>query len=304
MRAEFADSILEAAMKDERIIFVSGDLGFMALEKIRDNLGSRFINAGVAEQNMVSLSAGLAAQGFIPIVYSIAPFVTLRPFEQLRNDVCFHNLPVKVVGNGGGYGYGIMGATHHALEDIGAMRMLPNMKILVPTFSKDVSNSIQAMLEHSGPSYLRLGKAVGDTSCNYSAGSWSALRHIRVGTQATMVTVGPVLENVLSILEDIPENALDIWTVNELPIKELPEELIASVTSSGKIISLEEHYLSGGILENLAPLLIKELGVPIDLLGLHAKGYSSGRYGSQRWHQEENGLGGDALIKSIKEFIV
>src|SRR5512132_1728928 len=99
-------------------VFVSGDLGYMALEKVIETYGERFINVGVSEQNMISVAAGLAYEGFIPWVYSIAPFAILRPYEQIRNDVCLHNLPVKIVGNGGGYGYGIMGATHHTLEDI------------------------------------------------------------------------------------------------------------------------------------------------------------------------------------------
>ena len=105
-------------------VFLTGDLGFKALEPLRDALGSRFINAGVAEQNMVSVAAGLAAPDLRPWVYSIAPFIYARPFEQIRNDVCLHALPVVFVGNGGGYGYGVMGSTHHALEDYGILLSL------------------------------------------------------------------------------------------------------------------------------------------------------------------------------------
>src|SRR5437868_4718544 len=129
MRPQFCDALQDLLAEDGRSLLLSGDLGFNAFEDIAAAHGARFLNAGVAEQNMMGLAAGLALSGFTPWVYSIAPFVTLRCLEQIRNDVCFHNLPVRIVGNGGGYTYGIMGATHHALEDLGALKGLPNMHL-------------------------------------------------------------------------------------------------------------------------------------------------------------------------------
>ncbi|HTN17962.1 MAG TPA: hypothetical protein VL092_09795, partial [Chitinophagaceae bacterium] len=159
MRKEFAKSLTDNFNKYNKQVFLTGDLGYMALEEVQKVFGERFINAGVAEQNMITVAAALAQEGFIPWTYSISPFVTLRPYEQLRNDVCLHDLPVKVVGNGGGYGYGIMGATHHNLEDIGAMRMLPHMKVMVPLTSSDVDEAVQMMLADEHPNYLRLNIA-------------------------------------------------------------------------------------------------------------------------------------------------
>ena len=126
-------------------VFLTGDLGFRALEPLRDALGERFVNAGVAEQNMVSVAAGLASQGLSAWVYSIAPFCYARPYEQIRNDVCLHGFPVKLVGNGGGYGYGAMGATHHALEDYGVLLALPAMEAWIPAFDADVAPAIEAL---------------------------------------------------------------------------------------------------------------------------------------------------------------
>src|SRR5262245_15615814 len=131
MRNAFCQAFVAASDRRD-LIFLTGDLGFRALEPLRDRLGERFINAGVAEQNMVSVAAGLARGGLRPWVYSIAPFVFARPFEQIRNDVCHHQLPVVLVGNGGGYAYGVMGATHHAIEDYGALLTLPRMTAYVP----------------------------------------------------------------------------------------------------------------------------------------------------------------------------
>ena len=116
MRKQLCDALVARAGRPD-MVFLTGDLGFMALEALQAAMGPRFINAGVAEQNMVSVAAGLARQGMETWVYSIAPFLYARPFEQIRNDIAFHGLPVKLIGNGGGYGYGVMGPTHHAIED-------------------------------------------------------------------------------------------------------------------------------------------------------------------------------------------
>src|SRR3954469_24236661 len=147
------------AAANSDLVFLTGDLGFRALEPLRDRLGDRFINVGVAEQNMVSLAAGLARSGLRPWAYSIAPFIYARPYEQIRNDVCLHNLPVRLVGNGGGDGDGAMGATHHALEDYGALLSLQNITAFVPAFAQDVVDSVRKLSEFPHPAYLRLGLA-------------------------------------------------------------------------------------------------------------------------------------------------
>ena len=125
MRKQLCDALVARAAEQEDMVFLTGDLGFNALEPLRAAMGDRFINAGVAEQNMVTVAAALAAQDLEVWVYSIAPFVYARPFEQIRNDICFHHRPVTLIGNGGGYGYGVMGPTHHAIEDYGALLTLP-----------------------------------------------------------------------------------------------------------------------------------------------------------------------------------
>ena len=160
MRKEFAKAMTAMATANEKIVFLTGDLGFMALENLQQAMGDRFINAGVAEQNMATMAAALAYDGFIPFIYSISPFITLRPYEQLRNDICLHNLPVKIIANGGGYGYGIMGSTHHNIEDIGSMRILPNMKVYVPFTGDDVGDGPAGICcSDDSPNYLRLNLA-------------------------------------------------------------------------------------------------------------------------------------------------
>src|ERR1044071_4365251 len=151
MRDEFARAMIALYQKRNDLVFISGDVGYMAVEEIARTYGERFINAGIAEQNMVSLAAGLAREGHLPWVYSIATFVAFRPYEQIRTDVCLHGHAVKLVGNGGGYGYGIMGPTHHALEDVGAMRVLPNMRVYLPLMAADVHPIADAIADDPLP---------------------------------------------------------------------------------------------------------------------------------------------------------
>jgi transketolase len=299
MRVEFASAILDIAKRDERIAFLSGDLGFMALEEIQNALKERFINCGVAEQNMMSVAAGLAARGFIPVTYSIAPFATMRPFEQIRNDICLHNLPVKIVGNGGGYGYGIMGATHHALEDVAIMRSLPNMSVYVPCFGSDVAKGVRHMIEQKGPAYLRLGKSVPDFGEVSSSSAWSDFRRIKKGRSVIVIAMGPVIENVIQSLPDLPSDTVELWSVGSFPVRDLPEEFTEAVKRVKKVITLEEHYRSGGLAESLGTFFANLSADKLTFINLCAEGYPSGLYGSQRWHQEESGLAGSKLYDTI-----
>ena len=297
MRVEFAQSMINAFDKNDNLVFVTGDLGYMALEKVQEKFGEKFINAGVAEQNMVTVSAALAHEGFIPWVYSISPFVTLRPYEQIRNDVCLHNLPVKIVGNGGGYGYGIMGATHHNIEDIGALRILPNMRVYVPFTTSDVEQAVQQMIADKNPNYLRLNMGA---KINYEVAPFAQWRKIKDGTKGVVVGTGPVAENILNsaIADD-----LEVWVLSIFPIVELPAELISSINATQTLITIEEHNGECGLRETLSYHLINHLTSSIKILSLAANGYPSGKYGDQKFHQTENNLGGEGLLQQLQSFL-
>ncbi len=300
MRVEFAQALIDHFGSVSNQVFFTGDLGYMALEQVRAIFGDRFINAGIAEQNMVSMAAAMASEGFLPWVYSIAPFVTLRPYEQVRNDVCLHNLPVKLVGNGGGYGYGIMGGTHHNPEDVGAMRILPNMKVYVPFAASDVDEAVQMMLEDPSPNYLRLNTA---KKIPGEVPSFAPWRCLKKGGKAVVVGMGPVLANIYELPEALLED-LEIWVVSKLPVIEIPEELLEAVRRTANIIVIEEHYAGGGLGEHLAAQLLAKGSIPaLKWHSFHAKGYPSGRYGSQQWHQEENSLGGLSLHDKIASIL-
>lgn len=299
MRKEFVTSFMDVARRDQRVLFLTGDLGFMALEPLQKELGTRFINAGVAEQNMVSVAAGLAARGFQPWLYSIAPFVTLRPFEQLRNDVCLHNLDVKIVGNGGGFGYGIMGSTHHVLEDVGCMQMLPNMKVSVPCFSEDVADVVNAANSSPGPRYLRLGQGVSRQSLA-QATNWRKLSH---GKNAVIIGSGPILKALLPLVSKLSGLEFSLYDISEFPLTSIPEKIIREIEISGALVTFEEHIATGGLGQSVCQLLMGRLKTQPRYLPLCVQGYLSGKYGSQNWHWEENGLAGHPLQNRLTKFL-
>ena len=304
MRKEFAQAIGNIAKSNDRIVFLTGDLGFMALEEVKEILGERFINAGVAEQNMATLAASLAYEGFIPFIYSISPFITLRPYEQIRNDICLHNLPVKVIANGGGYGYGIMGSTHHNIEDIGTMRILPNMHVYVPFTGGDVVLALNEMIKDPSPNYLRLNLASAQTGIPVFS-AWRKIKNAgnAPASKAIVIATGTVTDNLFKLPLHLLDE-LEIWLVSKFPVNDIPPQLIESINETKKVITMEEHQGQCGLHETLASLLLKQLNVPIKYYTLFASGYPSGRYGSQSWHQEENNLGGKNLENKITEFIL
>lgn len=299
MRKEFSKSMEKIAGADAKVIFLTGDLGFMALENLRDVMGDRFINAGVSEQNLVSLAAGLASQGYTVLCYSIAPFAVFRPAEQIRIDVCLHNMNVKIIGNGGGYGYGIMGATHHAIEDIAVLSSFQNMKCYIPFCNEDVDGIVNMMMKRIGPSYLRLGFGVKPERLDLP--DYNCVRKLKSGKKITVVGMGPAVLNVLKAIEsDIEADTVDLYVVSEMPLFELPASLTKSVEKTGKLLVVEEHVSRGGLGENLSLLLLAK-SVRCKLVHRCASGYPDGLYGSQSYHQKMSGLDPETILETIKE---
>jgi len=303
MRKTFSDTIEKLALQDEKIIFITGDLGFNAFETLQQSLGDRFINAGVAEQNMIGIAAGLAYKGYKIFCYSIAPFIVYRCLEQTRNDVCFHNLPVFIVGNGGGYGYGIMGSTHHALSDIACLAGLPNLKCWVPAFSEDVKPIITSILKNNKPAYLRLGLgAPGPSLQNTSSGFNQIIKADH--PQITIIALGPIVQNVLgAISSGLLKNKCDVFTVISLPFAELPDQVCESIRESEKVLVIEEHIETGGLAQHLSIKLMQQNFRPKIFKSLTAQNYPGGFYGDQKYHQKQSGLDENSIISLLNTWI-
>ena len=301
MRDEFVRAVAALFGTRGDLVFLTADVGYMAVEGIAEVFGERFINVGIAEQNMVTVAAGLAREGHLPWVYGIAPFVAFRPYEQIRTDVCLHRLPVKLVGNGGGYGYGIMGPTHHALEDVGAMRALPHMRLYLPLTAADVPQAVRMMADDPLPNDLRLNAAAevpGETP------PFAAWRRIKPGRKCVVIGMGPVVGNLYQLRDPALFDDLEIWSVGLLPLEGLPADLLASLEEKQRVVVIEEHYLPCGLAEALSYLLMQRGLCPRSFTSLHARGYPSGRYGSQRWHQEESALAGPDLHAQLERVVL
>ena len=302
MRKQFSETIEKIAVRDTSVFFLTGDLGFMALENVRDAIGDRFINVGVCEQNMISIAAGLALQGLRPVCYSIAPFAVFRPAEQIRLDVCLHNLNVKIIGNGGGYGYGIMGATHHALEDIAVLASFQNMRCFLPFCNEDVCGITERMFAFNGPSYLRLGFGVKPQSVPLP--DCAPVRKLSNGNRITVAALGPVVLNVLEAVhaDGMLENDVEIFVVSEMPLNQAQDELLESIRKTKRLLVVEEHVQRGGLGGNLAEIVLQN-GSACAFSHIFACGYPDGRCGSQRYHQQMSGMDPESIATRIKEML-
>jgi len=283
MRNAFAKTVVSHCNNVD-YFFLTGDLGFMALEEVETAFGSRFINTGVAEQNMIGVAAGLAREGFKVFAYSIAPFCYARPFEQIRNDVCLANLPVCIVGNGGGYAYGYMGPTHHALEDCAAMNAL-GVRVMVPAFDEDIP---VMLAELSSPTYLRLG--YDDRPKGAEVPRYAPWRQVLSGEHGAIAALGPLAGIAWQALLDVPaHDRPSVWAVTEFNSDEISEEFWIQVTGR-KLFVIEEHVAAGGLGMHVA-LAMAHLGVQVSrFIHRHALGYPTGRFGSQAFHRAQCGL--------------
>jgi transketolase len=283
----------------DRFIFLTGDVGFRALEPLRDLLGERFINCGIAEQNMISVAAGLSKGGMDVWVYTIAPFCYARPFEQIRNGLNFHRLPVKLIGNGGGYGYGVMGPTHHALEDCGVLLTLQWMRVYVPAFDEDIAPIVESMSSWEAPSYLRLG--LDERPEGVPIPPYGAWRRVMEGEGGVLIALGPIVSQAILAVRNLPPTIRpEVWVVTELPFDDLPDSLTATLMIRRRLCVIEEHVGHGG-LGSMICLHLARLGCKLaKFIHLHALGYISGLYGSQKFHRKESCLDISSIQNAIE----
>lgn len=271
MRTSFIETLVEVAERDPRIWLVTGDLGYSVLEKFSSKFPDRYLNAGVAEQNMVGVAAGLAMTGKVVFVYSIANFPTLRCLEQVRNDVCYHRLSVKIVAVGCGLAYGGHGYTHHGVEDLGVMSLLPHMTVMAPGDPVETRWATRTLVEHVGPGYLRLGKA-GEPIVHQSEPAFALGKAVQVmdGTQATLISTGGMLETATKVATILAARGVSIRVLSMPTLRPFDaERVITEAKETGRIVTLEEHGpggLGSTVGDCLAPAGLGVRFVPLRLL--------------------------------------
>jgi transketolase len=277
MRTAFLETLCELAAQDERIWLLTGDLGYSVLERFAQQFPQRFVNVGVAEQNMTGVAAGLALCGEIVFTYSIANFPIMRCLEQIRNDVCYHNLNVKIVAVGGGLAYGSAGYSHHAVEDLAVMRAMPNITVIAPSDPMETRLATRAIVDWPGPCYLRLGKA-GEPHIHKTDIQLKIGRVIRVrsGTDALIISIGGMLHTALTASESAAQLGISaaVWSCPSLKPLDT-QAIVAAAIQYPLIMTVEEGNVNGGlggaVAETLAALsnprarLVK-VGVPENVI--------------------------------------
>lgn len=270
MRNAFIEELVVQAEKNKNIALVVGDLGYSVVEPFAERYPDRFINAGVAEQNMMGMAAGMASEGFHVFAYSIANFPTFRCAEQIRNDVDYHKLPVTIVSVGGGLAYGNLGYSHHAVQDYSLMRVLPNMLIASPGDPMETRACMRYIIENPQPSYLRLGKSgepcIHSEVPEISPGKWLNIHKGREGGDI-FLTTGATLSFANSLLHD--SNEEKEWSLASMPLwgMQFKKSQQKQISNYSKIYSIEDHLIDGGfgswLLESLTsqPSLLAKINV-------------------------------------------
>lgn len=248
MRNAFARSLRRLADDDPRVILLSGDIGNRMFDDYKADFPERFYNCGIAEANMTGVAAGLAIQGYRPFSYTITPFVTTRCLEQIRVDVCYHRLPVTIVGVGGGLAYASLGATHHACEDIAMLRCIPDMQVICPADAHEVEAAVAAVLEQDKPAYIRLGKknepVLHASAPDFQIGKAIAMKP---GQRVGILACGVFLDQALKAADILESAGVSTAVYSFHTVKPLDEACLKKAfTQYDLVVTLEEHSVLGG----------------------------------------------------------
>jgi transketolase len=301
VRTAFAETLCELVATDQRLWLLAGDLGYSVLERFQKCAPARYVNVGVAEQNLTGVAAGLAHSGKIVFTYSIANFPTLRCLEQIRNDVCYHELPVKVVAVGGGFTYGSQGYTHHGLEDLAVLRTLPGMTVVAPGDPAETRLATRAIAALPGPCYLRLGKA-GEPEVHAAPPAFEIGKAIRVreGGDATLISTGGMLKTAVTAADRLrAAHGLEVRVLSMHTLKPLDEDAVrAAARETGVIVTLEEHSIIGGLGSATAETLAETPGARCLFRRFGAPDRLHRRIGSQAYMREMFG-DLDGLVRDL-----
>lgn len=302
MRNAFINTLDKITTRNKNVMVLSGDLGYTVFEKYIEKHPRQFINMGVGEANMMGMAAGLAREGRIVIVYSIIPFITLRCYEQLRNDVCSHNVNVKVIGVGSGLGYAHLGVSHHAGEDISIMRTLPNMTVLVPADAFEVSAALTWALKHLGPVYIRLGK-VGEPQVHQHRLDIKPKTNgfnLKKGNHLLILASGTIVYNALRAAEILEKRGFSVQVVSVTKIKPLEKNWVKKMTGGYQyIFTVEEHSIIGGLGSAIAEILLETGISPVCFGRIGIQDEFCRTIGNYEYTRDSMGLSPEKIVSQI-----
>lgn len=292
MRRAFINTLIELAAGDDSIYLLTGDAGFTILEDFARSFPGRYFNIGISEAAMIGMAAGLAMSGKKVFVYSIVPFVTMRCFEQVRIDLCYQNLPVKLIGVGQGVTYGTAGATHHAIEDIAIMRALPNMSVICPGGPIETEKAVEESLNLSGPCYIRLGKSGEPTVYKQKKLSFNIGKGIRVrkGKDVALIATGNMLPAAVETADLFRREGTDPEVISMHTVKPIDRELLIKCAENCRVFAtMEEHNIIGGLGSAVGDIVLEE-NLPVRLIKFAIPDIYAPFAGSQKYLREQFGL--------------
>ncbi|MGH9241773.1 MAG: transketolase family protein [Vicinamibacterales bacterium] len=299
MRKAFIRTLTDLAADDERILLLTGDLGYTVIETFAERFPRRFFNVGVAEQNLVGIATGLAESGYIPFVYSIATFAVMRAYEFIRNGPLAHDLPVRIIGIGGGFEYPSAGFTHYAVDDVGVMRVQPRLTIIAPADHEQAVTALRATWRQEGAIYYRLGKddvnTVPGLNGRFEAGRAQVLSE---GRDILLIAMGPIARQAGEAASRLTAHGHSVGlmivdTVNPPPV----DHLRRALTSVPVAMTVEAHYRVGG-LGSLVSEIVAEHALGCRVARCGVADMPVGRTGSDAWTAAQHGLSTEGLIAS------
>jgi len=300
MRNAFSRSLVAAARADERVLLLTGDHGYSLFDDFRKHCPDQYINAGVAEQNMVGVAAGLAKGGFRPVVYGLSAFVPVRVLEQIKLDVCYEELPVLFIGDGAGVVYSTLGTSHQSTEDIAAVRSLPHIGVLSPADEHEMTVCMDLAFESTGPVYLRMGKAdLGNVHTAPPELEWGSLYPIQAGRgPIAWIATGSMVHTALAAAKHWAGSA--VWSAPCL--KPLDSDQVASICRNyGLVVVLEEHSICGGLGSAITEIAAAESPTRVCRIGVRDR--FSRFCGSYAYLMREHGLDLPSVLRQVHDFL-
>ncbi|MBF0354362.1 MAG: transketolase [Alphaproteobacteria bacterium] len=304
MRQASLTMVHELARQDKRVLFIGSDLGSGTLEPLRQEFPERFFMEGIAEANLIGMAAGLAMEGFIPYVNTIATFLTRRAFEQIALDVCLHHLPVRLIGSGGGLVYAPLGPTHQAIDELALMRSLPGMTVVAPSDASEMRAMMKASLDLPGPLYIRLGKGGDPVLMPEGAPDFVFGRAVVVRDlgPVLLISTGVMSDRALKAADLLAQKGIDCALLHLPTVKPLDEETIIQFAAKARlVVSIEEHSKIGGLGSALAELFIDRDLRLCPLLRLALPDAFVENYGSQDSLLKRFGLQPEGIADQVRK---
>ncbi len=304
MRRAFTSALVELAETDERVLLLTGDLGFTVIEPFAERFPARFVNVGVAEQNMIGVATGLAEAGFLPFTYSIATFLTLRPYEFIRNGPALQRLPVRLVGVGGGLEYGHNGPTHYGIEDVGLMRMLPAMTILTPADHLQARAALRASWDLDGPVYYRLGKDETTVVAGLEGGfELGRAQLLGSGGDVLIVAMGNSATEAAVAVDALAADGVEATLLVVSSVTPPPTaDLLAALEQFPQVITVEEHSVAGGV-GSLVAEVVAEHGLTCRLTRCGVRTLPHGVSATHERLRRIHGVSADAIAASARQLV-